>query len=307
MTKTRLRDFSLWPEFLMSIVTAFFDFLYPPVCECCGIPLSSAEEERQHPFSALCKQYFCPSCDPLPEATSKQGLEGFRQAVPGIRAGICLRCGERAAAPFGNAQHCPLCEFFPPAADCIRSLLPYCAAAEQAIKAYKYAERRRLASFFGHLLADCIRRTDHWSLSLPQQPDAVVPLPSSMTTLQQRGFHHTALIAQEMGRQLRIPVLRFALRSARRRRAQASLPPQFRRANMKDAFSADARIIAGKKILLLDDLLTSGSSIDAAAVSLKQAGAVRVDAVTVARSVHFMRNRVSVGMLHKPFQKPFSG
>ncbi|MFN8388933.1 MAG: phosphoribosyltransferase family protein [Bdellovibrionota bacterium] len=124
------------------------------------------------------------------------------------------------------------------------------------------------------------------------KPDIIIPIPSSAASIRRRGFHHTASIAADLSRQYEVPMLRFALRSVRDRKSQARLSPEKRSQNMFEAFAADRRFVHGKRVLLVDDLLTSGASMNEAARTLKESGAQTVDGVTVARSKYFGRNRV---------------
>ena len=116
-------------------------------------------------------------------------------------------------------------------------------------------------------------------------PDVIVPVPLHRSRLRQRGFNQSVLLGRVLSRQLFIPMLPDALVRTRQTEPQIELSVAERRVNVKGAFAVNKPDrIMGKRILLLDDVMTTGSTIDECAHELKKAGARGVIAVTIART-----------------------
>ena len=225
----------------------------------CAIPLQAGSD------SPLCRW-----CEP-PHALTPSGER-------------CLRCGEP------GDQVCFACERSPIVSGRVISAGLYEGAYEPAIKTYKYQGRRRIAAVLGQRLVDRLRA--EVDVSSTAGWDLVVPVPSSLRSLTTRGFHHTLLIAKLLGNAFRVPVSRWALRYRSSPSPQASLLPAARWENVHSMLTAKARIVRGKQLLLVDDVLTTGATLNAADRALLGAGALRVDAITVARSTQLTNYRL---------------
>jgi len=122
------------------------------------------------------------------------------------------------------------------------------------------------------------------ALPAEEAVDAVVPVPLHWRRRWQRGFNQSELLARGMARERGIPLIR-ALRRVRHTDTQAGLSRTARRGNVAAAFRArHERAIAGKRVLLIDDVMTTGSTAAACAHILRRAGAARVVLLTVARA-----------------------
>ena len=156
---------------------------------------------------------------------------------------------------------------------------PFTGVTRRALHALKYDGERRLAPFLGAAVA---RR---WARA-GAAGDALVPVPASPDRVRERGYDQAALIAAEAGRQLRLPVLHL-LERTRATTAQFDLDRATRATNLVDAFrvgSGDGRLgIAGRWLILVDDVVTTGATLAACAGALMDAGALAVSAVAVAR------------------------
>ena len=121
--------------------------------------------------------------------------------------------------------------------------------------------------------------------SLPDGIEALVPVPLARERERERGFNQAALLARRIGRRLEVPIRPRWLARIRPTRPQSDLSAAERRANVRGAFRASPRV-AGRHVLVVDDILTTGSTLDACARALREAGAFRVGVLTVARVVH---------------------
>jgi predicted amidophosphoribosyltransferase len=194
--------------------------------------------------------------------------ERCRTALPVIEAAwACPRCG----APFGHLV-CTECWRAEPAFEagvCVGSLEP---PLSRCISLYKDAGERRLGALLGEMLAGAVGVWGAW-------PGGVVPVPPSAAALRTRGFDHTAAIAERVAASLGVPVVH-ALASAGAR-DQRTLGRTARQANVAGAFVATPDAVLPSRLVLVDDVMTTGATLDAAAAVLLAAGAevVRVGAV----------------------------
>lgn len=251
------------------------DFLYPPRCAVCRRSASSAAD----PFGTLCNE-----CNPTQLPVVNDDL--WARARISKSDGYCERCGEALLASKDEFSECVSCLLHPLQADSTRSVFRYTGRVEKVIKALKYGKRFSLAATLASSLAEAIRNS-----KLPHC-DYIVPLPSAKPALQRRGFSHTTLLARALSRQLKIPLRLRALYSSGSRPQQVGLHLEARFSNARGAYSACPKRVAGKSILLVDDVLTTGASVDAAALALRTAGASSVYVFTLARSHQFALNRI---------------
>jgi ComF family protein len=117
--------------------------------------------------------------------------------------------------------------------------------------------------------------------------DMLVPVPLNRWRLLRRRFNQAALLARELGRQTGLPYEPQIVTRPRRTRTQVGLKPEERRRNVSGAFaiaSGQEARITGRNIVLIDDVITTGATIEAIAKTLKSSGAARVDALALARA-----------------------
>jgi predicted amidophosphoribosyltransferase len=150
----------------------------------------------------------------------------------------------------------------------------------------KYRPSKKLARLAGIILADSLPH-----VFLESNWDLVVPIPSSAKTFRKRSFHPCVELGYHVAQTLHIP-LRLALVSNPKRQAQAKLHHDARLRGIKKIFTLrDPKQIRGKGILLIEDVITTGATVSAAAHCLKAAGATSVDVLALARTQVWSRFR----------------
>jgi ComF family protein len=185
---------------------------------------------------------------------------------------LCPRCGRE----LGGNSACASCRRQPlsPALDGIRSVAEFDGVLRNAIHALKYQRVRVLAEPFGMLLAEAAK-------SAPGRHSLIIPVPLHPEREQDRGFNQSALMAGVLGRLINIPVERQVLVRQRNTIPQVGLSEQQRRTNLLDAFRC-IRQLDGQRILLVDDVSTTGTTLGECAQALRAAGADTIWGLTLA-------------------------
>jgi ComF family protein len=208
------------------------------------------------PADARSERLLCMACD---------------VSLPAHPADACPQCG--IASP--GALVCGDCLSDPPAFDAALTVFTYRFPLDQLIQSFKYASNLALADFFAQKLASCVR--DH------PLPHALVAMPLARRRLTERGFNQALLIADNAAQRLSLPIERTALVRVRETLPQSGLPWKERRTNVKGAFAC-ATDLKGRHIALVDDVMTTGATLNEAAKVLKMQGAARVTAWVIARA-----------------------
>ncbi len=188
---------------------------------------------------------------------------------------LCPKCGR----PQSSVMLCPGCLGWQAEIDGIRSPFRFDGAIRQAIHELKYRNLRALAVLLAQLL------DDYLAIS-PVPGEVLVPVPLHQKRLRERGYNQSRLLAQELGKLTNLPVVDDCLIRQRHAPPQARTPTvDERRSNVADAFSCRDRRLQDKQVLLIDDVSTSGATLDACARVLKEAGATSVWGLVLAREV----------------------
>jgi len=163
--------------------------------------------------------------------------------------------------------------------DGIRSPFRFDGTVRQAIHQLKYRNVKALAAPLAQLMGEYLVRS-------PLPVEVLVPVPLHPRRLRQRGYNQASLLARELAKSGSMPLVAGVLTRLHDTPAQARTQnAEERHSNMARAFSCRGREFEGKRILLIDDVCTSGATLDACATVLKAAGAASVWGLTVAREV----------------------
>lgn len=218
----------------------FLDILYPRRCPLCHRILGSSNRT------------ICPDCE--------------KQAVP-IGQPRCFRCGRPTAE---KEEYCRDCRTEPHAYDQGRGIFLYNDQWRASVVRFKYYGCREYGDFYG----DAMRS---WAaLDLARwKPDLLVPVPLYRSRQRARGFNQAEYLARRVSAGTGIPVDAALVIKERRTRSQKRLSRKQRQKNLAGAFAAAGRV-DGKRILVIDDVYTTGSTVDAMARCLKNSGASQV-------------------------------
>jgi ComF family protein len=191
-------------------------------------------------------------------------------ALPYLITALCPVC----ALPTLHGATCGHCLQKPPHFKRTIAAYRYAFPLDKLVLALKYGEQFHLAKDLGNALAQRIQ----------VRPDCLVAMPLHPVRLQERGFNQSLLLARHLGRQLNLPVLPDACRRIRNTPSQSTLPWKERGKNMRKAFSSSAAV-AGKHVAIVDDVMTTGSTLNELALALLNAGATEVSAWVIARTL----------------------
>lgn len=237
------------------------DFVFPPLCAACRAPVAEA-----HHLCAGCWAKINFLSDP-----------------------VCFICGFPFEFDAGTETVCAGCRQHPPVFDRARALMRYDPGSRDPLLALKRADRLDLVPAFARWLASAGRE-------LVAPCDVIIPVPLHRWRLWHRRFNQSALIARALGRLTRKPVDCLVLVRARATPSQGDMPSAgARRRNVQGAFRVDParrERLRGKSVLLVDDVLTTGATVEACARTLKRAGAARVFVLALARVVRPLPNPI---------------
>lgn len=187
---------------------------------------------------------------------------------------MCRRCG----APTRGLEMCPSCWQTRRQTSGIRAPYYFEGTLRTMIHRLKYRHSRHLAEPLGSLLVRYLETKPVGAF------DALVPVPLHPTRLRQRGYNQSLLLARVISDQITVPVIDDCLERVRDTPTQMSLPAQRRLINVHDAFRARGTQLAGARVLLIDDVCTTGATLEACAAALRRGGAKDIWGLALARA-----------------------
>jgi len=251
--------------------------VFPPKCYSCNVFYHPCAETTKKPFTLTehfaqgMTQFLCPVC--------------AKAFVP-IASPLCTQCG----APFKSKETddhlCGVCLATPKHFSAARAAGVYESALTAVIHQFKYHAKSELSKPLGDLLWVTLQR--YWEV---RDIDLIIPIPLHRTRLRKRGFNQAHLIVKEWGRvapEIVRPRIskKDILERSRHTEPQTALNSQQRLLSIKNAFRVgDGLKVTDKRVLLVDDVYTTGATVNECAKVLIQAGAGRVDVLTLARAV----------------------
>ena len=232
----------------------------------------------------------CPACkEPLPGINRAGLCAACWESIRPVESPLCPRCGISATSPFPGVRvedrPCGRCLRRPPAFDGARCALVFEGAVRTLLHLFKFDDRRDLARPLSRALLSALP---------PGEPvDLVAAVPLHWTRHLARGYNQAALLARRIARARRVPFASGLLVKRRRTPDQFRLDAASRRRNVQGVFAVrrcwsrrrgGTKPLAGRCVLLVDDVLTTGATAEACARALKAAGAARVFVIAVART-----------------------
>lgn len=233
---------------------ALRDLVYPPQCLACRAPLEASEPVR-----------FCPLC--------LEGIEPFAEP-------LCERCGAPRAHDLSDTPSCSHCRHLKFRFDRAVALGEYNGLFRQLVLQTKRRAGEPTALALAHLLMD-----RHGEMLRGEQVDLVCPVPSHWSRRLARRAAGPDLMAEVVARRVGAPLVTTLVRRARRTTPQFEVPVSRRKSNVRRAFALRwGHTLQSAHVLLVDDILTTGSTCSEIARVLKRAGAGRVAVAVLARS-----------------------
>ncbi|MBI1976778.1 MAG: ComF family protein [Candidatus Omnitrophica bacterium] len=227
------------------------ELLFPALCAACGA--------RVHHETPICHDCLGKLKYLAPPWCSRCG-------IPQNHTELCFDCSQRISKTGSLDQ--------------IRSVFIYQEPLRIFIHQWKYKDRPELSRF---LAQQMVLFTELYFTEKPW--DILIPVPLHKTRERERDYNQSLLLAAAVSKALEIPVSTGTLKRARPTLPQSTLPEPERRSNVLSAFRALSYGAAKKNILLIDDLYTTGSTLEQCAFALKTQGAARVDALTLSRTM----------------------
>ncbi len=237
------------------MLKAFLDILFPPLCHGCKTYLRDAGDI-----------HLCPDC---------------RAKSPFIASPHCTVCGLPFLTEGGIDHRCGGCSETPPPFTAARAAVLFEGPVRELIHRFKYGKKvqhsRPLALLAARHLEPFIAAS---------AADLVIPVPLHVKRLRQRGFNQAVLLGEILARKWRLPLCRKNLSRIKWTEPQVNLSAAERRHNVRGAFAVkETSLVRDRRIILVDDVYTTGSTVAECARVLRQAGASAIFVVTVARAV----------------------
>lgn len=211
----------------------------------------------------------CPVCGEIVTQKGKLICVECKQKLVYIKNPRCKKCGK--PLEFAKEEYCRDCRRRKHYFEEGRAVWVYSKEMRSSVYRFKYDNKREYADFYAEEL---VRIYGNWMKSL--QIDAIVPVPLHEKRKRSRGFNQAEVLAWLIGKKLNLPVMPEIMVRQKNTVAQKELNDKERQENVKNAFKIVCNEVKLKRVLLVDDIYTTGSTIDAAAKALKDKGIEKV-------------------------------
>lgn len=223
---------------------------------------------------------------------SRIHIQHFLPAQPCVLCGSLTQAGVWCAdcdadLPRSGKAHCPVCALPTPTGTACGQCLQHAPSFDLTVAAFTYAfpiDKLIQAMKFSAQLQLAARLADELIPHLTTTPDFLIAMPLHNTRLRERGFNQSQLLAKHLAQRTGIPLLNHACARTRNTSPQSTLSWQEREKNMHQAFTCSLDL-SGKHIALVDDVMTTGASIEALANTVRRAGAQQISAWVIARTL----------------------
>jgi ComF family protein len=223
------------------------DILYPPTCPiCCGILRTD-------------HKMICPEC---------------RKKIKYIKEPLCKKCGKSVLLE--EQEYCYDCSKRPHIFIQGRALLTYEDHVKKSIYRFKYKNKREYAKVYANeIILQLGTSIANWKV------DGIIPIPLHKSKQRSRGFNQAEILALELSKQLDIPCYSNLIERTRKTLPQKSLNDKQRINNLKNAFKMTGNVVKLRKVILIDDIYTTGITMDSVAEVLLQSGVEEVYFITI--------------------------
>ncbi len=215
---------------------------------------------------------FPPRCGGC-ESVGARWCAACQAGVQELGGGVCERCGQPAVGGM-----CSRCAETPASLTALRSWAVYAGPLRQAVHRLKYRGDMSLGEILSRPMIRLLKQLG-WPV------DLVLPVPTGVVRQAERGYNQAAMLARPLALACGLAYQPHALARVRETRTQVGLTVPQRIANVAGAFEANPKRVAAKNVLVVDDVTTSGATLDACAAALVNAGALRVYGLTLARTI----------------------
>lgn len=207
----------------------------------------------------------CPVCHEAVEERGQKICDICRTRLPRVRGAFCLKCGKPLLTE--EKEYCRDCMRRKHLFECGRAPFVYDKVMRESIARFKYGGRREYAAFYAEeILRFCAKEMILW------KADALIPIPLHPKKRRKRGYNQAELVAKELSKLSGIPMDKGLLLRVKNTRAQKELDDRQRLANLRNAFSVRKGSRSYKRVVLVDDIYTTGSTMDEASRVLKENG-----------------------------------
>ena len=224
--------------------TKLLDLIYPPRCFNCDVILKKGE-------FGCCQECY--------------------EKLPWVSGAVCMKCGRPVAKK--EQEYCPDCQKQYHYYDQGAAAFVYTGMMRKAVSGMKFSNRKDSVDFFGYAMIRALERTGHLE---KWQPDLILPVPMHPRKKRRRGYNQAELLAEQIGLLTGIPVNERLIRCVKQTTSQKQLNRRERLKNLKGAFETDDDFPPVKSVLLVDDVYTTGSTVDEISRVLREAGVQRI-------------------------------
>jgi competence protein ComFC len=226
-----------------------------------------------HHFWKMVDWFYPPSCAGC-GIFGERWCSACQDSVTQMKGNLCPHCGR----VLEDNKVCTICTNEAHFCESLHSWGAFQGPLREAIHKLKYESDLGLGEIFSQVLTREL-------LDLGWSVDLVSPVPLSPGRMKERGYNQSGLLAQPLAMSLGICYDRRALKRVRETQSQVGLTAAERQINVNSAFWADAGKVQGKRVLVIDDVMTTGATLNACAQALKSAGAEKVYGLTLARAI----------------------